>query len=67
MTWQPIETAPTNKQIIVLTCKGVAVPTAYKGKLWFVCFSMNDLDHPSEWIQATHWMPLPQAPKETQQ
>ena len=64
MNWKPIETAPTNRQIIVMTAKGIAVPTAYKSGLWFVCFSMNDLDHPCEWIKATHWMPLPNLPQE---
>lgn len=64
MMWQPIETAPTDKQIIVLTKKGVVVPTAFKKGLWLVCFSMNDLDLIYEWIKASHWMPLPEPLKD---
>ena len=62
--WQPIETAPTDKAVLVY-CHGFSVAhwnTAYKK--WIVygaeteCTRMMNTRY-----RPTHWMPLPDPPK----
>lgn len=65
MKWQPIETAPTNTSVLILTKNGIfeAHATEYSGLWWFAkdprdggVLSLEDVD-------PTHWMPLPNPPK----
>jgi hypothetical protein len=63
MTWQPIETAPTDETKILLVC-----PTHAGGQLiWISCGNKFRRGHRSDRIVgiATHWMPLPDPPKDT--
>jgi hypothetical protein len=68
MTWQPIETAPKNKRLLILShgevCIGswahrFASDKPYLGELtgWLDCDNY-ELDG------ATHWMPLPKPPED---
>ena len=72
MTWQPIETAPWNAEVLLTGESGYCKPhdrfyiNGYRVKDW----------HRGEWNDATgtrlsdagwtpsHWMPLPEPPKE---
>lgn len=51
VAWQPIETAPKYESILI-----------YQPKFRRTTIAIND---GFEWKHATHWMPLPPAPKET--
>lgn len=60
MTWQPIETAPTGEKILVAYDHGsyerrVAFKSLINGR-WY--------SHDQPIIPPTHWMPLPDPPKE---
>lgn len=69
MTWQPIETAPKDGTEVFITfwawdepgkqrCYAVA---GCEGGPWV---DMNDDNRAHEFYAPTHWMPLPQPPKE---
>ena len=62
MKWQPIETAPIEVKVLILTNIGIfqaikrgvnwiASDSTKKGRFWVVA------------EEKTHWMPLPEAPK----
>ena len=67
--WQPIETAPTNGDSVLLyygskyyIMEGRCFPrdTGYSGGMsysWVAALDMGDLE-------PTHWMPLPEPPKD---
>lgn len=54
MGWQPIETAPKDGALLLLS----ATPT---GPLWIGCW-WRDGWYSEGWQSATHWMPLPEPP-----
>lgn len=61
MTWQPIQTAPANQQILIFEPKfarygaGVLVATLGNGRSWHT-LACSD-------VAPTHWMPLPNPPE----
>lgn len=69
MAWQPIETAPTNKSILLwgkldgevsgLMGVEIVVGSSQNGFYWTV----DGTDYYSVTVDATHWMPLPPPPK----
>jgi hypothetical protein len=63
MQWQPIETAPRDKNIIVF---GEGCDSGYEawwdGFSWMV-MDQDNLEPPTELCtNVTHWMPLPEPP-----
>lgn len=61
--WQPIETAPRDgTQILSYAVSGdhkfAVVAWCTRSKEWFLC----DDDQKPDWIDITHWTPLPDAP-----
>lgn len=71
--WQPIETAPKDGTHILIATPGRSVLIAYwreealferfeKGAAWQV-FDCEDGWYSWAEKEATHWMPLPEAPK----
>ena len=61
--WQPIETAPKNKELLLWVNVAIGRPLVVQG-CWY---SVSKRDH--GWIDTngvkvpvTHWMPLPDAP-----
>jgi len=61
--WQPIETATTDRQILVTDGKLVGAAFLCRRPLWCVISTMNELPSNHKWLNATHWMPLPDPPK----
>ena len=56
-TWQPIETAPHNSEIIIGSDKCVkSYPMWFDGNKWVAPYIFNP--------NPTHWMPLPKPPEE---
>lgn len=66
MEWRPIETGPTNQQVLAL----------FRGDRYVVAIKRADNDSPAGWCHhlaigsfdtpnrgLTHWMPLPPPPK----
>lgn len=64
--WQPIETAPKDGTLILLWAfldwKDDLVPVCG----WYAQSAEMWLCH-SAWLNPTHWMPLPEPPKDTDQ
>ena len=59
--WQPIETAPINKPLIVISDNTVQhIIVSFDGEYWGDCSSFEILDG----FYPTHWQPLPQLPKQ---
>ena len=74
MNWQPIETAPTNKRVLIFIPKaeilGSAVYRAIKvvdlgatESRWHVSALYGGIDI-DPFYAPTHWMPLPEPPKD---
>jgi Protein of unknown function (DUF551) len=72
MSWQPIETAPKDKSWVLLSGGQIgygwyeqefppAVVAQYAGKSWQ--FAWYDSGFYGEYLDPTHWMPLPEPPK----
>jgi hypothetical protein len=66
VTWQPIETAPKDRIILVTGANGLRIDQVIWGG-WELDNTHNWCDadgdrHPNAAI--THWMPLPEPPKE---
>jgi hypothetical protein len=66
--WQPIETAPSDKEVLVLFEKKqyVAYKTMHyrRGQEWLIpC--MCEYAEDRQIFEPTHWMPLPAEPDET--
>lgn len=55
--WQPIETAPKGKQVLVNTASGPLAATYENGNWWAIV-----KDDPTV-IAPTHWQPLSKPPK----
>ena len=70
MGWQPIETAPKNKIILVyVPPKKRYFLTVYMA-IWrdvynafCIFYSYDIITHEESTIKPTHWMPLPEPPK----
>jgi hypothetical protein len=71
MEWQPIETAPKEREILVWFGASVGVKSAtytnlHNDDIWFWCVTDGKFEpHPVRHYCApfpTHWMPLPDAP-----
>lgn len=65
MEWQPIETAPKDRTILVTESTGMRIDQVRWGN-WVNSSTHNWIDndlngHPNAAI--THWMPLPEPPK----
>lgn len=61
MTWQPIETAPKDGQVILI-CAGNAVASVYwDDEFTWVSTEDNLMAHIVH-DDPTHWMPLPEPP-----
>lgn len=67
--WQPIETAPTSKEIRILAYvpdhkrlyeKVVILERSWDGGDWTYYAGDDTVSH----VEPTHWMPLPDAPQE---
>lgn len=61
MRWQPIESAPKDREVLLLDPEvGVCMGAYYSGKYWTtVCVRGGEDD----FSEPTHWMPLPEPPK----
>lgn len=77
MNWQPIETAPKDGCVIMLWCGDVDF--GYYSKAgWRICNNgdyrdgghgqdyLCGTDHHSQYAPPTHWMPLPEPPKDAE-
>lgn len=66
-TWQPIETAPKRKFILVIadeTYPVCAINWTGEQNIWnFDTWIMNSDDNSPLWFEPTHWMPLPKLPE----
>ena len=74
--WQPIETAPKDQKVLVITCSGgIHIGEVFLyGKPFFrikldfgnvaSTFYMPYSKDREEYDMPTHWMPLPEPPKE---
>lgn len=65
MTWQPIETAkPIEFVDVVLLCRSgkprSVSPCFWDGDKWRL---LSLVTPPLEYVDPTHWMPLPEPPK----
>lgn len=57
MQWQPIETAPTDGDTVIIHDKGFVAEGHYAWGSWW--------DNATECLRnPTHWMPLPEPPEE---
>lgn len=74
MEWQPIESAPKDGRGILVIDATAFVPKA--GMAWFYRDAWVGEDpgihdreycHHSVWPSPTHWMPLPELPKQERQ
>lgn len=68
--WQPIETCPKefNEWYLVKqpgTSEPITFVATFECDLWYVC-NGKDSDLPLRGPAPTHWMPLPQPPKESE-
>lgn len=76
MNWQPIETAPKDREILVLNSKGVGVakwveepytpiyrPSGFQGVVcgWEAWYGGQEYDMVID--NPTHWMEMPEPPK----
>ena len=67
MDWQPIETAPLDKRILICAADGEVfmawngVPKDEEGPLEF-CIEIGSGGWDDIYKAATHWMPLPEPP-----
>ena len=63
MTWQPIETAPTDGTEVLVYARGSYAVAFWSGKEWR---DMGDIGwagmYGDDGNQPTHWMPLPEPP-----
>ena len=61
--WQPIETAPENKNVLVFSAPAGEGHEAFfdKGR-WWVMDGRNHLNPTTFITKVTHWMPLPEKP-----
>ena len=59
--WQPIDTAPKDgtRVLLWLVPTAIAMPFGWRGGRW-----MGD-DYPLNMAEPSHWMPMPEPPKET--
>ena len=64
MTWQPIETAPANGEMLLRIEKLPWPGYTNDGKVWSRAHGIcNEKDpHSRHIVKATHWMPLPPPP-----
>lgn len=62
--WQPIETAPINKDVL-LYCPYRGIANEERIELGCAVSEHNSAGSIHSW--ATHWMPLPQPPEESRQ
>jgi hypothetical protein len=63
MTWQPIETAPKYGESILLGNADEVAEGFWTGKKW-VLVGGDYWNVRAFYNQPTHWMPLPEPPKE---
>jgi len=68
MEWQPIETAPKNRQVLV--SDGYEVAYSVLGKAahvpiygWIELVGVDPYDADVLEMEPTHWMPLPEPPR----
>jgi Protein of unknown function (DUF551) len=61
MEWQPIETAPEDVLVLIARC---APNTQWHGRIEVAIKYGDRFDAFNRWFPPTHWMPLPEPPKE---
>lgn len=57
--WQPINTAPTDKKILLWAARSF---TRSVGEVYYGYVNVDYQNHPH--YKYSHWMPLPEPPKE---
>jgi hypothetical protein len=61
-TWQPIETAPKDREVLVWKAESEsAIVALRKDGRWVTAWAHDPIEG-SEWFNVTHWMSLPPAP-----
>ena len=58
MKWQPIETAPEGKKLLVYRLDCGVTLAASKNGCWWNAWNLDPMQMPP-----THWHPLPEPPK----
>ncbi len=66
--WQPIETAPKDDRLIIVLCSHEPNPLRriqIASRLWPTKSPSQWYSMPGNWrVRPTHWMPLPEPPKQ---
>lgn len=73
MDWQPIETAPKDGTLAIISDGSIVAPGSFQHGVWrfwqgdlLLCDEHGEVGNLNEYLPAyspSHWMPLPEAPK----